>query len=351
MSVFIKGMAAISPQKTFENNSFLSEIQEFIGNQLNAVEPSYEGIIDLRAIRRMSKIIRISVAASNKALEEAGVEIPDGIITGTSYGCMADTENFLRKMIDSKEVALNPTPFIQSTHNTMSGQIALLQHCNGYNSTYTQGGFSFENCLVDASLLLADNPGWNLLVGGVDEIIEVSHKILNRFDLYRKENVSNLSLLNLPAEGTMDGEGCTYFVLSGNKQNALAEIKSIKTIYKPANASHVIESLLKFLSENNLNPTEIDVLLTGRSGDTRYDGIYEKVENIFPESSLLFFKHLSGEYPTASAFATWVGTNALEHNQTPEILARKLFGKTSIRNVLIYNNYFGVYHSLILLQK
>ena len=351
MSLYIRGTGAISPQNTFEDSSFLSEIQEFNGDRLTIHEPAYEGIIDPRAIRRMSKIIRIGVAASNKALKEAGVEIPDGIITGTSYGCMADTENFLRKMINNKEVALNPTPFIQSTHNTISGQIALLLQCYGYNSTYTQRGFSFENCLIDATLQLTSKPEWNLLVGAVDEIIEISHKILERFNLFRKEITSNLSLLKIPGEGTMDGEGSAFFVLSGNKQNAQAEIKAVKTIYRPANDSEVMESILKFLDENQLNPNGIDALLTGRSGDTRHDGIYEKVENAFPDSIILFFKHLSGEFPTSSAFATWVGTKVLGQNQTPENLIRKQSGKESISNVLIYNHYLGVHHSFILLQK
>ena len=67
-------------------------------------------------------------------------------------------ESSSAKMVDSNESALNPTPFIQSTHNTIGSQIALLLQCQGYNQTYTQRAFSFENVLLDAILELKENP-------------------------------------------------------------------------------------------------------------------------------------------------------------------------------------------------
>ena len=41
---------------------------------------------------------------------------------------------------------------MQSTHNTISSQIALHLKCNKYNSTYTQQGISFESGLFDTYL-------------------------------------------------------------------------------------------------------------------------------------------------------------------------------------------------------
>jgi len=351
MSLFIQSSGAISPQNSFDTDLSSAEIKEFVGNLMTVQEPEYEGWIDPRAIRRMSKIIRIGVGASLKALRNANLDTPDGIITGTSYGCLADTETFLRKMIENKEEALNPTPFIQSTHNTISGQIALLLKCYGYNQTFTQRGFSFENTLQDAQLFLNDFPDKKLLVGGADEVIDVSHRILEKFDFYRKNTVSNLQLYSVPKDGTINGEGAAYFVISGKSTSRdMAKIQDMKTMYKPAEIDVQI-GLEKFLERNSLNKEDIDTLLLGFSGDKRHDVIYEKIETMFPHAASLYYKHLCGEYPTSSSFALWVATRIFHEEKIPLYMTRQIVNYSKPRNLLIYNHYFGIYHSLILVQN
>ena len=58
---------------------------------------------------------------------------------------------FLRKMIEFEEKMLSPTAFIQSTHNTVGAQIALLLKCHHYNNTIVHRAFSFENALTEAN--------------------------------------------------------------------------------------------------------------------------------------------------------------------------------------------------------
>ena len=90
------------------------------GTRMRAVEPDYAKLIDPKVIRRMSRIIRMGVAAALECLNGA---TPDAIITGTAYGSLEDTTVFLKRMIDNKEEMLTPTAFIQSTHNTVGAQI------------------------------------------------------------------------------------------------------------------------------------------------------------------------------------------------------------------------------------
>src|SRR5688572_30199929 len=133
MQVYIKGTGNISPQHTWGENLLLSSPLSYSGNRLGCIEPDYGQYIDLKHIRRMSRIIKMGVASAAMALQEAGISRPDGIITATGYGCLDDTAVFLNKMTELNEQALNPTPFIQSTHNTVGSQIALLLQCQGYN--------------------------------------------------------------------------------------------------------------------------------------------------------------------------------------------------------------------------
>src|SRR5690606_5551866 len=118
------------------------------------VDPDYKQWIDVKQIRRMSRVVKMGVAAANLSLEAAGLTAPDAIITGTAYGCLDDTGVFLKKMVEQQEEMLTPTAFIQSTHNTVAGQIALLLQCHGYNNTFVNRGFSFENALLDAMMIL-----------------------------------------------------------------------------------------------------------------------------------------------------------------------------------------------------
>ncbi len=153
MKIYISATANISPQNTFDQPGFPAGITEYNTNRLTCKEPDYKNFVDAKLIRRMSRIIKMGTAAAVKCLQQANIEMPGGIITGTAYGCLQDTEIFLQRMIDYKEELLTPTAFIQSTHNTVGAQIALLLQCHNYNNTFVQSGFSFEDALLDAVIL------------------------------------------------------------------------------------------------------------------------------------------------------------------------------------------------------
>jgi hypothetical protein len=349
MAVYIKGMGNISPQKTWDETSLFQKPLSYSGDRLTCVEPDYAPFIDAKHIRRMSRIIKMGVASAAMALKEAELPMPHGIITGTGYGCLEDTGVFLTKMIANQEEALNPTPFIQSTHNTIGSQIALLLQCQSYNQTYSQGAFSFESALLDALLQLSDFPQRSLLVGGIDEITPVSHSIQSRFGIFRGNSKDSLDLLNAPAEGTVNGEGSAFFVLSGQK-DALAKscIEAVTTFYKPdANALH--KGVVEFLRDHSIGKNEIDLVLWGKSGG-RHDQVLDDLDrSFFSESSSATFKNLCGEYPVASAFALWLATEMIRRDHVPEFISERNTGK-SVRNVLLFNQYFGTHYSLIYLR-
>ena len=82
-------------------------------------------------------------------------------------------------MIELNEEMLPPTAFIQSTHNTVAAQIALMLKCHAYNNTFVHKGISFESALLDGIMLMRDNEASNFLVGAIDELTDNSYIILN----------------------------------------------------------------------------------------------------------------------------------------------------------------------------
>ena len=130
--------------------------------------------------RRMGKIMKSALLSSLKALEQAGIETPDAIITATKLGCLEFSENLLRQLSDNGEQMFSPTWFMQSTHNTIGSAIAIRTHCHGYNMTYTQGERSLEWALRDARLLLASGKVKTVLVGLHEESTPYFSSLMKR---------------------------------------------------------------------------------------------------------------------------------------------------------------------------
>ena len=96
-------------------------------------------------------------------------------------------------MIRNKEEFLTPTSFIQSTHNTVGAQIALLLKCHGYNFAYVHRGLSFESALTDAMMRLEQGHAENILTGGIDEITGDSFAIMQRLGHWKRKPVLSLA--------------------------------------------------------------------------------------------------------------------------------------------------------------
>jgi len=347
MKAYIRSSACISPQKTF-NDDFLNDIVVYTGTRLPAIEPDYKEFIDPKQIRRMSHVIKMGVAAAKKCLQDAGVEVPGAIITGTAFGCMEDTVTFLTRIVEQQEDLLPPTAFIQSTHNTVAAQIALMLQCHNYNLTYVHKGISFESALADGLMLMNEGEAENVLVGATEEMVDTSFKVLTRLGLYKRRPISNLDLFKERSKGTIGGEGAAFFLLEAKpSEDTFAELTDLKTLYKP---QHIEASIADFLNANFLEINDIDLVVTGRNGDVRNDELYDSLgAALFKNSPVANYKHLSGDYPVSSSFALWLTVNILKNRTVPAVILEK--GTiNSPKKILIYNHYQQKYHSIMLVS-
>ncbi|MEP6673977.1 MAG: beta-ketoacyl synthase chain length factor [Ferruginibacter sp.] len=350
MKIFIRSTASISAQETFGAVPFLVNPVNKTGDYFKAIEPSYTNILDPKLNRRMSRIIRMGVAAAISCLREAGIEKPGAIITGTAYGCLEDTGIFLSRIIEQEEQALSPTAFIQSTHNTIGAQVALMLGCNEYNNTFVHKGFSFETALLDSMMLLQEGDAKNVLVGAADEVTNFSHTILKRFSLYKKDGLDDDPDFQSQSAGTAAGEGAAFFLLSVEPSaNDYAQLNGLLTFYKPGSAAAIIKNIGDFILSQSINISDIDLVITGRNSDRKHDCIYDELEQkLFNNTMLIDYKYLCGEYPTAVSFAMWLAAKILKAGQLPPDVGLNNIKK--IKTILIYNSYLDNYHSLILMS-
>ncbi|WP_223032191.1 beta-ketoacyl synthase N-terminal-like domain-containing protein [Hanstruepera marina] len=351
-SVYINSVGSISVQKTYESNNFLEEIVEYNDTVIPAQDPNYKDYIPPAAARRMAKGIKMGIVASKMALQDASLEQVDAIITGTGMGCLRDSEKFLSNILDNDEQYLTPTPFIQSTHNTVGGQIALELQCKGYNFTYVHGSNSFESCLIDAKLQLEQNEAQNILVGGVDEIGEHTVKLLKLVGQIKTEPVNSSELLLSNTKGVVFSEGANFFVFSNQQQaSSYAEIVGVD-IFNTLPIESVSNTAESFLKDHNLSVNDVDLVILGNNGDVRFDDFYNTLTSgIFKETQQAYYKHLSGEFHTASSFGFWLAANILKAQSLPKVVKLNDKNTSQFKNILLYNQFCGENHSFTLLRK
>ncbi|MBP1667672.1 MAG: hypothetical protein H6Q21_38 [Bacteroidetes bacterium] len=353
MEAFIDGISAISPQKTLDGSVFLQELQEYKGvHALKCIEPPYSDFLDPMASRRMSRIVKMGACAAMKCLKEASLENPGAIITGTGLGCIEDTEKFLTSLYTNEEKLLNPTPFIQSTHNTVAAAIALMLKCNSYNNTYVHRGFSFESALLDGLMLLHEGTAERVLVGGLDELTNHSFAITNRLGFWKRQPIDSLRLLEYKSKGSLAGEGVAFFALNREKsEKTIAMIRSIDTIFNPGTPAETERRLSVFVEKAAGGMGKLDLIVLGMNGDPEMDEVYRHLVNtLFGLVPCAYFKHLCGEYDTASSFALYLAAAILKEQKVPEAIRLDKRSIGQIKNILVYNHVRNSNHSMFVVS-
>lgn len=349
---YINGVGCISTQKTFDTVFLEEAVVNHNENVLAIVPPSYKEYISPAASRRMAKGVKNGIVASALAMKDANVESVDAIITGTGLGCIEDSEKFLKSILDNNEEFLTPTSFIQSTHNTVGAQIALLQQCKGYNFTYVNGAVSFESALIDAKMQIEEEEANSILVGGVDENGDYTTALFKLNGRIKKDNSAPYDVLNSTTSGAVYGEGASFFVLENEKkENTYAELLDV-SIINTLDENEVEAVAKSFLKSNNLEISDVDAVILGFDGNADFENYYRNLaENSFAQTPVLYYKHLSGEYDTASAFAFWMAAKVLKTQEIPDIVKVNVIEKPSYKTILLYNQLNGKNHSFTLLSK
>ncbi len=297
---YIHTISSISNQDSFRNEDVFSSLRKFDADN-DIVAPDYKEFIPRNALRRLSPILRMGLTCAMECQKNTQEEF-DSIVVGTALGCLKDTEKFLTTFLTTTNDFLSPTAFIQSTHNTIGGQISLGLKNHSYNMTHTQNNLSFEVSLIDAMLCINDGKK-KVLVGAAEEKIPFM------------ENLKPTIITdNYPL-----ASGASFFVLT-NKENKIG-FKKVEALF---NINSIESEIKRFLSEENLTEKDIDLVLTSNEINLNF----EKTIN---------YLEFSGLHYSASAFASHIGHDFLK--------------SSNAQNVLVINHICTDKLGLILLQK
>lgn len=321
---FINASSTISFQNSFQNEQWINNLSKLDENS-TLITPNYKDFIETSSLRRMSKVIRMGLACTKDCLTQSKVTVPDAIIVGTGLGCLTDTEKFLKNTL-TIDGLIPPTAFIQSTHNSIAGQLSLALKNHNYNMTHTQNSLSFEHSLIDAMLCINEN-SFNVLVGAADENIPLMDELALEFSLAELKNKLT--------------SGASFFMLS-KKQDDHSKAALIDSQTFGLNSEDVNVLVNAFLKQNALNIQDIDLVLSNSNGTQSEN----KIKQYFSNIELLNYEQYCGYYFTNAAFGMHLATKILSNKTNSLVPANK-----TIKTILLFNTYKGKNIGLTLIKS
>ena len=323
---YINAISSISYQDFLENKS-LKNLKE-INSESSLIQPNYKQWIKPMQLRRMSKIVRMGLACSKDILNQITIENFESIIVGTGLGCIKDTVKFIDTINSVSTSSIPPTAFIQSTHNTIAGQIALQLSNNNYNMTYVQNGVSFEHALLDAYLKIIEGKD-NVLVGALDEMIDYL------------QTLANIADIDKPKQYT---EGSAFFNLSNKKDNStFAELVNTMTftIDKDFNINKTLKT---FLSNENISLNDIDIVFSSLPKFSKKD------KHKVLHKNTVYYENYCGKYFTSSAFGMYLACQSFKEkvNDLNSVFHTEI---KQLKYSLIVNNYMDKVIGFSLLKR
>lgn len=345
---YIQSAAHVSIQQPIGDDWFHNPVMPAQAYS-ESLEPDYSKYFAPMAARRMGRLLKRALATAVEAL--GNHPVPDAIITGTGLGCIANTEKFLTAMIDNEEEFLQPTFFMQSTHNTIGSQVAQHLKCHGYNCTYSHRGTSFDSSLLDACLQMRAGAIGSALVGGHDEMTPAYFEMLGKIGYWKAGDVSPDALRRADSPGSLSGSCSLSMLLTAHRDaDTLCRIAGMDMLYQPSD-EELRAAADRILHQAGLTVKDLDAVVSGLSGDQDNDAVYQNfLRQYCPETPVVWYKHLFGESFCASAFGVYAGAVCLHKKLIPSHLLYNTSEEISNpKHILVHNHFQNKDHSLILL--
>jgi len=347
MSIYIQSATQISAQKPMSDEWFDTPLYH-TESRVNSLDPAFTDYISPIQSRRMGKLLKRVIVTARKTLQDASVEMPDAIITGTGLGCIDNTEKFIYAIMENEEKFLQPTFFMQSTHNILSSLIAIELKCHGYNNTFVSRGTSFENALLDACLQFQNQQIRTALVGGYDELTNDYYVFFKRLGIFEFDND-----ISIPKKHSFAAEAAVSMLLSTEKSaHALCEVNGVDILYRPS-TTQLEAAVNELLLKAGCSLSDVDAVMTGLNTNPANDAVYHTaIESVFAGKPIMQYKHLFGQSFTVPALGTYVAARCLQRQTIPaHLMVNSDESLGQVKRILLYNHNNDKSHSLILLSQ
>ena len=299
--------------------------------------------------------VKLSLQGGARTIPAQGDEV--AVCVGTAWAELGVELAFLENMIRRGEKGARPTKFANSVHNALASQVAMEFNFTGENHSFTHDTLSFEDALWQGRNLLSWGRARRVVVCGVDALTDFMLMRGHLLDELRSCPAPLRPLQELePQTGTLPGEGAAALVLApaGESPHALARLDAV-VARGPANPQQiVIADEVAFIEEvarlAGLRPAGFH-LLVGANGDFQDARYAEVSRRLAPAGGVGVYRHLTGDFATASALGMTLATRMVATGELPDEV-RLVEGSAPVGPlpVLLYHLSRSGTHSAVLLS-
>ncbi len=150
------------------------------------------GVLPARNRRRLDRLGLLAIAASQRALADAGFEVTEangdrvGVVLGTGLGPVESIETFTVPVLEEGPGAANPAVFPNTVYNAAAGQVAMHLGTRGPTSTAPGSHAAGAAALCLAYDMLRAGRADALLCVGVDVPSDLARQVYARIPLLRR---------------------------------------------------------------------------------------------------------------------------------------------------------------------
>ena len=266
--------------------------------------------------------VKLSLQGGARPMTAQGDEV--AVCVGTAWAELGVELDFLENMIRRGEKGARPTKFANSVHNALASQVAMEFNFTGENHSFTHDTLSFEDALWQGRNLLSRGRARRVVVCGVDALTDF---LLLRGHLLGDLRPGPAPLRPLqepePRTGTLPGEGAAAMVLApaGASPHALARLAAVVARGPCRRQEISMADEVAFIEEAaaqaGLPPAGFH-LLVGANGGSRDASYHEVAQKIAPSGGVGVYRHLTGDYATASALGLALAARTVAAGALPD---------------------------------
>ncbi|MCD6562153.1 MAG: hypothetical protein J7L16_10430 [Deltaproteobacteria bacterium] len=368
-NIAITGIGIVSPlgigKKTFWENCRKAEtgIKKIASFDTGSLRSNIAGVVEdfqpklfmpPAAYRKMSRVSRMSVAASIEAIKDSGLDMGRvnrervAVIMGTAYGSSSRVEDFYVSLLKDGPRGAQPFLFPETVPNAPASHISMFHDITGPNTTFCQNALSAENAILYARNLLLQGQVDIVLVGGADELSSIVYSCYDALGALNKVKVINREqVCPRPGRGLVLGEGSGILVME-RLDFALERKADIYGIFKTGLITGGITSIGHYETEGEqmgraislslknagLEPDDIDQIdvsanFSGEAEEMEYVRIKQIFGNRSGSLEVIPLKYLFGDFGGAGIIRAAAILLSIHHQEPlPAINIEALKGKS-----------------------
>jgi len=278
-------------------------------------------------LRRMNMLSRYALAAAKLALGDAKVEAAElgetGVALGTAFGPVQTSVEYMLEYVEKGAALAPPQLFAESVANAPGSHIAIEHGFRGFNLTVTQRESSALAAAMYAASQIVKGTVPSAIVGGVEELNEMSFSVLDRLGALAHSNGmcdEAARPFDARRNGLIIGEGSAIFIARGGVAESQYGYLSGFGIGRDTTATIsnwgtdrevVAKVMLAAIEDAELTPADIDAVYASANSTRRADALeYSALQMLFGDAvpPVVATKAYFGEYaaggalPLAAAF-------------------------------------------------